>query len=143
MTVTFRASLRVGFVALACAAGSLGACASHPPPVHVRLVDLGAGAGITYDGRAPLVVELAAGDRLPVRFSFASDDFALEPDHPQMVVVAKRHCFVRFASDGIRTSLDGETFDSKPRRPGSFRVGLSAAPGADPHLDVAVATPQR
>jgi hypothetical protein len=130
--------------ALSLSAGiTLTACASAPPPVRLRLADLGSRTGIAFDARTPIIVELAPGDRLPVDFTFVSESFALEPAHPVMVLVATRHCFVRLAADGVRVSADGVTFDAKPRQPGRFRAALSAATGTAPHIEVAVETPQR
>jgi hypothetical protein len=118
-------------------------CATPPAPVRLSFAELRARPALALDGRAPVIVELAPGDRLPIQFTFTSESFALEPAHPEMVLVATRRCFVRLAADGVRVSADGVTFDEKPRRPGSFRAGLSAAPGAAPHIEIAVEAPQR
>jgi hypothetical protein len=136
-------SWRICAVLFVSAAIDLTACASAPAPVRLRLAEVGSRGGLVFDGRTPVIVELAPGDRLPVQFTFASDDFALEPTHPEMVLVATRRCFVRLAADGVRVSSDGVTFDAKPRQPGSFRAGLSVTKDAAPHIEVAIQAPHR
>jgi hypothetical protein len=121
---------------------SLAGCASSPPPVHVRFSDIGT-ALASYHGQAPLIVEVQAGDRLPVDLDVRSDDFELAPAHPELVVVAKRHAFVRIDARGVRVSQDGKNFDAKPRRPGTFSVGFGAKTDMPPRLNVAITAPQR
>jgi hypothetical protein len=111
--------------------------------MRVRLADLGSRTGLSFDGRTPVIVELSPGDRLPVHLTFTSDNFALEPSHPEVALVATRHCFVRLGPDGVRVSTDGVSFDAKPHHPGSFRAGLSAAQGTAPHVEIAIDAPQR
>ncbi|MFZ5895200.1 MAG: hypothetical protein ACOY0T_29335 [Myxococcota bacterium] len=119
-------------------------CASTPPAHHVRYADLGSGKlANPFDGRAPLVVEFQAGDRVPVNFVFSGEDFALVPERPALELVAKHRCFVRFWKDGIRASLNPNDFETKPRQPGSFRLGLAAQRGEQPKLDVVIVTPRR
>ncbi len=121
---------------------SLVGCASSPPPVRVRFSDIGS-ALASYRGQAPLIVEVQAGDRLPVDLDVRSDDFELVPAHPELIVVAKRHAFVRIDAKGIRVSQDGETFDAKPHRPGSVSVGFGAKKDMPPRLNVVLTSPQR
>jgi hypothetical protein len=129
--------------ALFCAVTSLPACAATPAPYRVRFSDFAHGAAVGYDGKRALVVELQPGERIPVNLQFDGQDFDLVPAHPSLELVAKHHCFVRFWRDGIRTSLDGEHFDEKPRIPGRFRIGLESHPGQATRLDVVVVGPRR
>ncbi len=118
-------------------------CASSREAFRVRYADIAAGGMQDYSGAAPLVVEFEKGDRLPVDFSFAGEDFELVPSKPKFEIVAKRHCFVRFGGDGIRVSTDGRHFDEKPKAPGSFHVGFSAKRGEPTKLEVAIVAPKR
>ena len=83
------------------------------------------------------------GDRLPVNFEFTGEDFEMQPQHPPLELVAKRHGFVRIGANGIRTSPDADHFDSKPSQPGSFRVGFGAVQGKPAKLDVVITAPRR
>lgn len=129
--------------ALFCALFCTSACAATPTPFRVRYADASHGGSQGYDGKRPLVVELAAGDRIPVNLQIDTEDVDLVPAHPPLELVAKHHCFVRFWSDGVRASLDPEHFEEKPRIPGRFRVGLTAEHGEATHLDVVIVTPRR
>ena len=117
-------------------------CAHAPDPVRVSLARIGAGGLARWTGEEPLIVEFQAGDRLPVHLELGGEEFILDPSQPPIELVAKLHCFVRFDNHGIRTSLDGLNFDA-PEHPGSFRVGLNAAPGRSPWLDVILKGPRR
>ncbi len=126
-----------------CALVSTSACAGTPAPYRVHYADVAHGGSQGYDGKRPLVVELAAGDRIPVHLQLDAEDVDLVPARPPLELVAKHHCYVRFWSDGIRASLDPEHFDEKPRIPGRFRIGLTAERGQDTRLDVIIVTPRR
>jgi hypothetical protein len=118
-------------------------CAHAVAPKRVRYADINSGALQGYTGAEPLIIEFQPGDRLPVNFDFTGDDFELQPQHPPLELVAKRHGFVRIGTNGIRTSPDPDHFDIKPSQPGSFRVGFGAAPGKPAKLDVVIAAPRR
>jgi hypothetical protein len=118
-------------------------CAHAVAPKRVRYADINNGALQGYTGAEPLIIEFQPGDRLPVNFEFTGEDFELQPQHPPLELVAKRHGFVRIGTNGIRTSPDPDHFDSKPSQPGSFRVGFGAAPGKPAKLDVVIAAPRR
>lgn len=109
----------------------------------MRYADIGQGGLGGFNGEAPLVVEFQEGDRVPVVFDFSGEDFRLEPQRPPLELIAKRHIFVRFAMDGVRTSLDGVEFDRKPRVPGSFRFGLRAVKGEPTRFEIAIVAPKR
>jgi hypothetical protein len=116
---------------------SLAACAHSQDPVRVSLAQIGNGGLTRWTGKAPLIVEFQAGDHLPIHMELSSEDFVLEPSTPPLELVARRHCFVRFDGHDIRTSSDGQSFD-EPKQPGSFRIGLNAAPGVPPRFDIIV-----
>jgi hypothetical protein len=142
--MNLRTTRRVAPVWLALVQGvALCACAHAPEAHRVRYAELGSVKAGNWDGQGALVVEFQAGDRIPVDFEFSAEDFELAPAKPSLELLAKQHCFVRFSKEGVRTSLDGTDFDRKPRQPGSFRFGLVARPGEQPHLDVALSTPRR
>jgi hypothetical protein len=115
-------------------------CAQPPPATPVRFADLGSGRLKSLDLRVPFVIEFQAGDRLPVDFEFSSEDFELEPARPAMTLIAKQHCYVRFAEDGVRVSLDPNHFPDKGKKPGSFRFGLKVVRGEPAKLDLGIAT---
>jgi hypothetical protein len=123
------------FVLLLAASG----CASAVPPTPIRYADLGHSP---IDLHVPFVVEFQAGDQLPVDFDFTSQDFELSPARPPMTLIAKQHCYVRFSTDGVRSSLDPRDFDRKSKVPGSFRFGLKVLRGEPAKLDVGIATPR-
>ena len=125
-------------VLLLATAGCAGTAAT---PTPIRFADLGHSASL--DLRVPFVVEFQAGEQLPVDFDFAGEDFELSPAHPTMTLIAKRHCFARFSSEGVRVSLDPRNFDQKPKTPGSFHFGLKVLRGEPAKLDVGIATPRR
>lgn len=133
--------LSVGHMAviLFAGAGCAGSQAATPP---IRYADLGH-AGQALDLRGPFVIQFEAGERLPVNFDFSSEDFELTPAHPNLELVAKHRCFVRFSSEGVRASLDPTKFGDKPKTPGSFRFGLNVRRGEQAKIDVAIATPRR
>jgi hypothetical protein len=116
-------------------------CAAAVPPTPIRFADLGHSP--SFDFRVPFVIEFQAGDKLPVDFDFASEEFELSPAHPTMTLIAKQHCYVRFSADGIRSSLDPRNFDQKPKTPGTFHFGLKVLRGEPAKLDVGIATPRR
>jgi hypothetical protein len=118
-------------------------CAHSVTPRHVRYADINSGALQGYTGAEPLIIEFQPGDRLPVNFEFTGEDFELQPQHPSLELVAKRHGFVRISAKGIRTSPDPDHFDAKPSQPGSFRLGFGAAQGKPAKLDVVIAAPRR
>ena len=118
-------------------------CAHSVAPKRVRYADINSGALQGYTGAEPLIIEYQPGDRLPVNFEFIGEDFELQPQHPPLELVAKRHGFVRIAANGIRTSPDPGHFDNKPSQPGSFRVGFGAVQGKPAKLDVVIAAPRR
>jgi hypothetical protein len=132
--------LSMGRVAVIVSA--LAGCARTPAAsTPIRYGDLGRSASL--DVRGPFVVEFQAGDRVPVHFDFSGEDFELAPAHPEMELVAKHRCFVRFSAEGVRSSLDPRTFDGKPRTPGTFRFGLKVVRGQPAAVDVAIVTPRR
>jgi hypothetical protein len=122
---------------------AVSGCAASPPPFHARYAEIGRGALAEYRGDRPMVVEFLPGERLPVDLRVESEDFELVPAQPPLELVAKRRVFVRFGSDGIRTSTDGINFGQKPHEPGRFQLGFAATKTAPPKLQVYVTAPKR
>lgn len=131
-----------GALGAACAAVLIAGCASQPAPFVVRYADIRGGLR-DYKGKAPLVVEFQAGDRLPVNLQFSGEAFELESKARDLTLVAKKHCFVRFGEGGVRVSLDATSFDAKPRVPGSFFVGFHVVDAEPTRLDVRIVAPTR
>jgi hypothetical protein len=91
-------------------------------PVHVRAgqrVEL-TGVDIT---KQPIIIEFHEGDVLPLDIVVAGDVIA-SADGVSVPLTAKRTFFVRVDSKGLKLSLDGKDFDTKPRVPGTFTFGL-------------------
>ena len=125
--------------ALSLASMSVG-CAHAPEPLRLRYADL------TTDPKTatlhlPLILEVRQGDRLPVDLRFEGELFRMEPSAPPIEIVATRACFVRIDENGIRTSLDGVSFDAKPKVPGHFQLGINMTP-AGAKLLVSVTAPK-
>jgi hypothetical protein len=91
----------------------------------------------------PAILEFQPGDRLPVQLVFSDEHFALDPDPPNLTLVAKAHCFVRIEQGGIRVSRDPRNFDEKPATPGTFFVGFTHDKRSGPTFSVQVRTPRR
>lgn len=103
---------------------SLG-CAPSIPPRMVRLSDLGKN-GPLLPGQA-LIVEVQEGDTIPLSFSLQGPFLSTPEDTPPIELRAKRHFFLRIDDKGFRASADGQHFDSKPVKPGTFQIGFGAS----------------
>ena len=78
----------------------------------------------TFDPRTQsLIMPLAAGEVLPLDIVIDGDYVASEPG-ASVALHVKQSCFVRVDDRGLRISPDGRDFDAKPRRKGSFQLGL-------------------
>ncbi len=100
-------------------------CAPQIPPRVVRLADIGKG-GPLLPGQA-LIVEVQEGDTIPLSFKLDGPFLTTPDDAPPIPLRARRHFFLRIDRDGLRASADGNHFDAKPRKPGSFQIGLGAS----------------
>ena len=100
-------------------------CAPPVPPRVVRLADVGQG-GPLLPGQA-LIIEVQEGDTIPLVFSLRGPFMSTPDDAPPIPLRARRHFFLRIDKDGLRASADGQHFDAKPAKPGSFQFGLGAS----------------
>jgi len=90
----------------------------------------------------PVVVEFHEGDVIPFDFTLEGDLVAAPPTSIPMTV--KRPFFLLIdPKKGLRTSLDGKSFDDKPRTPGSFRLGVSVTKDKGAHAELHIKTPTR
>lgn len=119
-----RLSLALGPLALAPVLLSLG-CAPSVPPRTVRLADLGKSEPL-LPGQA-LIIEVQEGDTIPLSFSLEGPFIATPAEAKPIPLRAKRHFFLRMDENGLRASADGLHFDTKPVKPGSFRMGFGAS----------------
>jgi hypothetical protein len=110
--------------------------------MQVRFADIGKGALKEYDGTRPLIVEFQPGERLPVDVQLRGEGFELDPQHPPLEIVVKEHCYLRVGSDGFRMSLDGQNFDAKPSKPGTFQIGFGARAGQPAKVTVVLEGPR-
>lgn len=69
-----------------------------------------------------LIVPLRAGEVLPLDIKI-DGDFVATTAGTAIDLQVKRDCFVRIDDRGLRVSPD-HNFDEKPRRKGSFQLGL-------------------
>ena len=70
-----------------------------------------------------LIIELREGEVVPLDVIVEGDYFATTPG-ASVPVTVKRSCFIRVDDRGIRFSADDQSFDEKPRVPGSFQFGV-------------------
>jgi hypothetical protein len=70
-----------------------------------------------------LIIELREGEVVPLDVIVEGDYFATAPG-ASVPVTVKRACFIRVDDRGIRFSADDQSFDEKPRVPGSFQFGV-------------------
>ncbi len=119
---------------------ALAGCAASPPARHVKLADLGSLGAISPD--QPLVVEIEAGDVIPLVFSLTGPLIESPKDAPPIPLRATRRFFLRIDKSGLKSSLDGEDFDKKPVVPGQFQFGLGITKeGAKANLSIRTPTP--
>lgn len=88
-----------------------------------------------------LIIPLTAGEVLPLDVSIGGDFVATKPG-AMLELQVKRSCFVRVDDRGLRISPDGRDFDEKPRRKGSFQIGLGVTNGGK-RASLQVVTPSR
>lgn len=118
-----------------------GCAGAAPEPLRVRAADLGTlDEALVKTGR-PLVIEIQQGEVIPLDIDVGGDLVAA-PEGTSIPLTAKRTFFLRIDKDGLTTSLDGNTFGTKPRVPGSFRFGVSATRARGLRSEIVVRTPQ-
>jgi len=125
------------FVALGLGVLSVG-CAASAPPVMVRAADFGK---VPIPPGRPIVLAFTAGERIPVILDVSGEVVEIEPRPSRVWLVAKRDFFVRIAGSEVKTSLDGVHFDRRPKKPGTFRLGLGSDPSLGARVEVAITTP--
>jgi hypothetical protein len=107
-----------------------------PPGGHVDLSTLDL-------RRQSLVVKLEAGEVVPLDVA-VEGDLVGAPPGASIPLTVKRTCWIRIDDRGLRVSADGEDFDSGPRVPGTFQLGLDLkAAGKRATLKVRTPTAER
>ena len=102
----------------ALAALALSGCATMPDVAPVRVTQLGPNVTL------PLVIELQAGDRLPLAVSIEGDLVHTEATPQPPVLVVKRHFYLVLLKHGPpRISFDGKTLGGVM---GSFQLGVGS-----------------
>lgn len=119
-------------------AGALAGCASSLPPRHVKLQDLGKSGELAMD--RPLIVEIEAGEVIPLELSLAGPFLETPKDAPSIPLRAKRHFYLRIDRSGLKASVDPDDFDKDQAAPGQFQIGLGATK-AGPKATIAIRTP--
>src|SRR3954468_2274063 len=82
-------------------ATALAGCAPPVPPRFVRARDLGTLGPLTLD--QPLVIELDAGDTIPLRFTLDGPFVKSPDDAPVIPLRVTRHFFLRLDKDGLKS----------------------------------------
>lgn len=117
------------------------ACASSPAPRVVSLANL-KDIPPLEDGQ-PLIVEFNEGDTVPLVFELNGPLLQTDKDTQPLTLRAARHFFLRIDKDGLRSSLDGKSFDDKPAVPGKFQVGFGATKdGARANISITTPIPK-
>jgi hypothetical protein len=92
--------------------------------------------------KQPLIIEFHEGDVLPLDIVVAGDVIA-SAEGASVPLTAKRTFFLRLDTKGLKLSLDGKDFDTKPIVPGSFQFGVGATKAAGTRASLRVTTPVR
>jgi hypothetical protein len=129
-------------VSIACAALLLCACAASPAPRTVRATEMGK-LGPLSRGQ-PLVIQFEPGDTIPLHVAVEGTLLRTDPGTPAVPVRVLRRFFLRIDDDGLRTSLDGRSFDETPVTRGAFSFGVGASPrGTEGRITIRTPTPAR
>jgi len=101
---------------------ALAGCAHEREVVRLQP---GAAATLTdFDlHKQSLIIELREGEVVPLDVIVEGDYFGTAPG-ASVPLTVKQTCFIRVDDRGIRISADGQSFDEKPRVPGSFQLGV-------------------
>lgn len=127
--------LKIGMLLL----GSLAtACASSPPARVVTLANLKDLPPLEQG--QPLIVELNEGDTVPLVFELNGPLLQTDKHAQPLTLRAARHFFLRIDQDGLRSSLDGKSFDDKPAVPGKLQVGFGVSKDG-PRANISITTP--
>lgn len=134
-------SARTALISIALAA-LLAGCAHAPArePIRIRpgqAVDL---PPSELQGR-PIIIELREGDVIPLDV-LVDGGLVASPPGASVPLTVKRPFFLRIDERGLRISLDGKDFDTKPREPGAFAFGLGATKEGT-RAQLRIKTPQR
>ena len=119
--------------ALALAVPALSACGGSMPDVRpVTLAELGKGGAPTL----PLVIQLKAGDRIPLQVQVSGDLVESTPAEAGPMLTVKRTFFVVLTEGSPpRISLDGQTL---ARAPGTLSIGLGVTKDKGPLATVSL-----
>lgn len=119
---------------------ALAGCGSSLPPRRVKSADLASLQGFTFD--RPLIIELEAGDVIPLVFKLDGPFLKTPDDAPPIPLRVTRHFFLRVDGSGLASSIDGEDFDKKSSAPGQFQVGVGVTrEGLKANISIRTPTP--
>ncbi len=132
---------RFPLIVLATLGASVMGCAAMPPARYVKSKDLGALEQPIAPG-TPIVVEFEEGDVIPLTVTI-DGPFVKSPEGAAPIQLrVTRHFYLRIDKNGMKSSLDGKTFDWKPERPGEFQVGVGVTrEGPKAHISIRTPTP--
>lgn len=124
--------------AAGCAHAASGPYIDHVP---IRLNELDAATLSDVGAGRAVVIEVQAGDRIPVELIVDGEVISTDPGAATFMLKAKRAFFLRIAGTELKTSLDGKSFDAKPAAPGAFRIGLVKTTDKSALVSVHITTP--
>ena len=117
----------------ACSLLLASACSTPKEPRFVRASDLGQLGEFKFD--RPLVIELMPGDIIPLEVK-VDGPLVKSPDTMVSIpLVARQRFFLRIDGSGLKTSLDGKSFDRAPPLRGNVSVRVRRDQGWLPSRD--------
>ena len=117
---------------------TLTACASSGPPRDTRVIDLERLDEVVLDDRAPFVIRIPKGTRLPVRVTVETPFVRTEDDAAPVIAVFERTVYW-YPRQADMISFDGKTwqpFKDGHRGQLSFGLGKSAEGGVSGNVFV-------
>lgn len=133
--------MRTGIILVVAALAGGCAHASDLEPVRIRPGQPNQYSDAELRNR-PIIVEFREGDVIP--FDFTLDGELISAPQTSIPMTVKRPFFLLIdPKKGLKTSFDGLDFDSKPRTPGSFRLGVSVTKERGTHAELHIKTPTR
>jgi hypothetical protein len=88
-----------------------------------------------------MIIPLKAGEVFPLDISVDGQFVSTQPG-ASVPLTVKSSCFLRVDDRGLRISVDGRDFDTKPKQPGTFQIGLGVMKEGK-RASLRVVTPRR
>jgi hypothetical protein len=101
-------------------------------PLNLKTIDL---------RKQTMIIPLQAGETFPFDISVDGEFISTLPG-ASVPLTVKRDCFLRLDDRGLRISPDDHSFDAKPKKPGTFQIGLGVT-AAGKRATMRLVTPTR